>query len=218
MRSSLQNIWAEIEHDMGYKNDFGVPKNIQREFAQVAGLLEVADKCFDEIRMKMSRYESSVRKEISNDKAHDLPLDHISLKEFMGHSPQFCRFMKSIRNISRRKEVKVSPDPYLENLDLLGIHTIGGLLGLLDAEGEHALELLEDMIKEQGPEQLVSSVGLYLLCQARLVWGDKNEKQLLQYYRKTSRNEAQAERRAKRILGIRQQKNIASKSGGHPGE
>ncbi len=209
MRSSLQNIWAEIEHDFGYKNDFGIPKSVQREFAQVAGLLEVADKCFDEIRTKMNRYEHAVRKEISNDKAQALPLDHISLKEFMQHSPQFRKFMSLIKGNSRKKMIMVSPDTYLESLDLLGIHTIGDLLTALDAQQEHALELFEDMKKEQEMDELVSTVGLYLLCQAMLVWGDKTERQILKYYRKISRSEGQAERRTKRILSIRQNKQLS---------
>lgn len=64
------------------------------------------------------------------------------------------------------------------------------------------------MRNEQESGQLVSSVGLYLLCQARLVWGDKNERQLLQYHRRTSRNDSQAERRTNKILALRQQKGV----------
>lgn len=204
MRSSLQNIWAEIEHDLGYKNDFGVPKNVQREFAQIAGLLEVADKEFGEIRNRMNHYEYEVRREIRNDKAHDLPLDAISLREFMNHSRQFRKFMQKI--VSRRgnrKIVQVSPEGYLENLDLLGVKTIGDLLDLLEEQQEHALILYEEMLKNPELDEIVSSIGLYLLCQARLVWSGRSERSLLSYFRKTTRTEAQAKRRVSRILTLR---------------
>ena len=212
MRSSLQHTWAEIEHDLGYKNDFGVPKGITREFAQVAGLLEVADKCFSEIRVKMSNYEETVRREISEDKAYDLPLDTISLREFMQHSKQFNLFMQAIYERAKDAEIiKVSPESYLENLDLLGVKTIGNLLELLEKQQAHALQLFEDMQAESELDEVVTSIGLYLLCQARLVWSSKSEKSILNYFRKTTRNDDQAERRTKRILALREEKHVGEK-------
>lgn len=205
IRSSLQNIWAEIEHDLGYKTDFGIPKSVQREFAQIASLLEIADKGFGEIRTKMNHYEYTVRKEIRDDEAHDLPLDLISLREFMNHSRQFTQFMQKILEISGHKKIiRVSPESYLENLDLLNIHTIGDLLQLLEQEQEHALLLFRDMQQNAEMDELVTSIGLFLLCQARLVWSGRSEKAVLRYYRKTARTEQQAERRTRQILEFRE--------------
>ncbi len=210
MRSSLQNVWAEIEHDLGYKNDFGVPKNVQREFARVAGLLEIADKEFGEIRGKMSRYEYEVRKEIRDDKAYDMPLDLISLREFMNHSRQFTKFMQKLLDMSgmKKKIVKVSPVSYLGNLNELGVNTIGDLLTLLEEEQEHAVELFGEMLKNQELDEIVTSVGLFLLCQARIVWNGWDEKAIRRYFHKTARTDAQAERRTKRVMNLREQKGI----------
>lgn len=109
----------------------------------------MADKCFSEIRVKMSNYEETVRREISEDKAYDLPLDTISLREFMQHSKQFNLFMQAIYERAKDAEIiKVSPESYLENLDLLGVKTIGNLLELLEKRQAHALQLFEDMQAE----------------------------------------------------------------------
>ena len=40
-RTVLQHAWAEIEHDLGYKTEFGIPLDVRREFSRVAGLLEI---------------------------------------------------------------------------------------------------------------------------------------------------------------------------------
>ena len=46
IRSILQHAWAEIEHDLGYKNKTDIPKIIRRKFSRIAGLLETADEAF----------------------------------------------------------------------------------------------------------------------------------------------------------------------------
>ncbi len=39
IRSVLQHAWAEIEHDLGYKNKIEIPEKIRRDFSRVSGLL-----------------------------------------------------------------------------------------------------------------------------------------------------------------------------------
>lgn len=54
VRSILQHAWAEIEHDLGYKSESSVPREVRRRFSQLAGLLELADKEFLEIRKNLT--------------------------------------------------------------------------------------------------------------------------------------------------------------------
>lgn len=57
IRSILQHAWAEIEHDLGYKSSNGIPAEIRRRFSRVAGLLEVADNEFQEIRDYLGKHQ-----------------------------------------------------------------------------------------------------------------------------------------------------------------
>ncbi len=50
VRTILQHSWAEIEHDIQYKSSATIPRNIKRRFMSLAGLLEIADREFQEIQ------------------------------------------------------------------------------------------------------------------------------------------------------------------------
>jgi len=50
VRTILQHAWAEIEHDIQYKSSASIPTDIKRRFIALAGLLEIADKEFQEIQ------------------------------------------------------------------------------------------------------------------------------------------------------------------------
>lgn len=61
LRSVLQHAWAEVEHGLGYKAHYEVPAPFRRRLARVAGLLELADAEFLELRRSKERYDAEVR-------------------------------------------------------------------------------------------------------------------------------------------------------------
>lgn len=61
IRSILQHAWAEIEHDLEYKNPQGTSADIRRRFSRMAGLLEVADHEFTAIRDTISEPAADIR-------------------------------------------------------------------------------------------------------------------------------------------------------------
>jgi putative GTP pyrophosphokinase len=74
IRTILQHAWAEIEHDLGYKFPEAVPLPIKRRFSRLAGLLEIADAEFVELRKTMESYESAVKHKPGEGQGLDLPL------------------------------------------------------------------------------------------------------------------------------------------------
>ena len=66
IRSVLQDAWAEIEHDLGYKTDESLPREMRRRFSRLAGLLELADDEFVSLRSALESHASDVVSRVAN--------------------------------------------------------------------------------------------------------------------------------------------------------
>lgn len=67
IRSILQHAWAEIEHDLGYKNPQAVPREVRRRFYRLAGLLEMADEEFMVLHRLSRDYAATLPGRIAGD-------------------------------------------------------------------------------------------------------------------------------------------------------
>lgn len=95
IRSILQHAWAEIEHDLGYKSSSSVPVEIRRRFSRIAGLLEVADNEFQEIRNYLDGHQRSLR-EASSRQWRGVAIDQDSVYAFMTTEPVARRLDRQI--------------------------------------------------------------------------------------------------------------------------
>lgn len=87
IRSILQHTWAEIEHDTGYKSSIEVPYHIRRQFSRLAGLLEIADEQFVNIKKSLIDYKENVSgKVLSDSSEHSIYLDSITYDEYLANS------------------------------------------------------------------------------------------------------------------------------------
>lgn len=66
VRTILQHAWAEIEHDLGYKTKNTIPEDVKRDFYRLAGLLELADKEFINIRKTIEHINKEKETMIEN--------------------------------------------------------------------------------------------------------------------------------------------------------
>jgi ppGpp synthetase/RelA/SpoT-type nucleotidyltranferase len=55
IRSLLEHVWAEIEHDVVYKSGANWPTLVRRRFASIAGVLELLEHEFDQLEETASR-------------------------------------------------------------------------------------------------------------------------------------------------------------------
>lgn len=51
IRTVMQHAWAEIEHDLGYKSKEDIPDKYTRQFSILAGLIELADDNFVQLKI-----------------------------------------------------------------------------------------------------------------------------------------------------------------------
>ncbi len=150
IRSLLQHAWAEMQHDMGYKSAFGTPKNVVREFSRVAGLLEIADKMFCEIRDGVKRYGEEIEEKIGNGTAGDMEADLTTLAIYMKQNAAMRAFTEKLAAACGLAGVTESPsDPYLAQLKYLGINTLGGIDELIEKDGEEAIRLAKSELKKE---------------------------------------------------------------------
>lgn len=127
VRSILQHAWAEIEHDLGYKAAVEVPRHIRRRFSRIAGLLELADQEFEDIRRSLADYERAVPAEIIA-KPQDVQLDKASVLAFIAEDPSVARIDAAVAAILKAEiEDRGSDDPGIGRLRLLGLETISEL-------------------------------------------------------------------------------------------
>ncbi len=204
IRSLLQHAWAEMQHDMGYKSAFGTPKNVVREFSRVAGLLEIADKMFCEIRDGVKRYGEEIEEKIGSGTAGDMEADLTTLAIYMKQNAAMRAFIESLaKACGTEKIIETSSDPYLAQLKYLGVNTLGGIDELMEKNGEEALRLAKaELTAVRGAETAFPSASaLKYLLNAELLRRNCTEKEMASFFKATMKDEARAERLAKDLYG-----------------
>ena len=203
IRTVLQHTWAQINHDMGYKSEFGVPRQIVRELSRVAGLLEIADDKFVEVHNYMTQYTSQTREKIANDEADTVLVDIVSLKEFIAHSKNMQSFMAELQDISGAEIEYTSAEGYISQLNFFKIKTIGDLEAFLKKNHDLALSLAKEVLEGSELDILSSNTGLLYLCRAALVSGSYDEEEIKEFLALSTKAE-RLPRAVKSILAARE--------------
>ncbi len=201
MCSLMQHIWAVMEHDLGYKTKYGIPSAVQRDFFRLAGLLEIADDHFVNIRDKVSDYTAAVHEKIISDAANDIPIDSVSLAEYMHNSKSMQAFLQIISNVCKAEISQESPENYLEQLAWLKKYTIGDLQQMLTENYSLALQMIEKRLATAELDILSSTVALRFLCHAELVRKHYGKELMIEFFMLSMNSRERAERYAEQLLG-----------------
>ena len=196
----LQHAWSAINHDLGYKSKFGVPREVTREFARLAGLMEIADDEFIRVRDTMNNYTETIREKIKSDCAGDVLIDIVSINEYMQLNKKMQSFIAEIAAIEGSEIAFASADNYINQFKWLKIETIGDLQEALDKNKELALKLAEKTLKGSELDILVSNTALRFLCRAVLLSGGYTEEQAAEFISLSVRKKERAERQAKHLF------------------
>lgn len=129
IRSILQHAWAEIEHDLGYKSKLEIPSQIRRRFTRIAGLLEVADSEFIDIKERLASYAETISQKIA-DVPEEVYIDRLSLESFINENTLIKEINQEISDktgLQIKDVLPFHPSTYIEELHYLGIKTISEL-------------------------------------------------------------------------------------------
>ena len=200
VRTTLQHTWASIEHDMGYKSEFGIPRVAVRQFARIAGLLELADDEFVRVRDTVHAYTEDIRQRIINDDADDVLIDSVSLQEYVLRNKKMRGFLRDIAAICGAEISEISPEHYIEQLRWLGKKTLGDMEQLIEENRDLALALAKATLENTDLDILSSSVGLRFLCRAELLNKKYSEAQITAFFMLSVGDETRATRMGKSLL------------------
>lgn len=200
IRTALQHTWAAINHDLGYKSEFGVPRSVAREFSRIAGLLEIADDEFVRVRNDMKDYTEEIRNKIIDNKADDVHIDMISLNEYVKRNSRMQELISKIAEISNAEISEIDPESYIVQLKFLEKETLGDLQQMLEENRELALKLAEKALANANLDILSSSVGLRFLCRAELLNKNCSLEKITVFLKLSMGTTEKAERQAKHLL------------------
>ena len=163
MRSTLQHVWANMYHDMGYKSDVEIPAEYQRSMSRLAGILELADEQFSHIRKEITDYRRNVQSLVASGNFDEVPLNGDTFRSLLELNP-FKRLVDKIAAINQAEVYEDSLMPYFNVLRLLGMKTIGDIMRMLKEHSESAYQLALIQLAGTGLDILASSVALQNLC------------------------------------------------------
>ena len=204
IRTVLQHTWAEIEHDLGYKNEFGVPLHVRREFSRMASLLEVADEGFGRIKKELDAYRETVIDKLQRGDVEHVAIDTLSLREIMRYNENYLSLINDIAAITGGTISEANADPFIKQLCFFGINTLGGLDRAIRDYRELTMRIASDSLDGMEIDEFSSFVGLYYLNRAMLISGPYPESEVNLFYTLMGNRPAQVEHNTKRILSQRE--------------
>ncbi len=205
IKTMLQHTWAEIEHDLGYKTEIEVPRDVRRSFSRAASLLETADYIFSEIRNRLKKYESEVKSNIESESLENMTFDAITLKEFTAHNKTYLKLLEEIAAITDAHIAEGNPAGQLALIEFLGINTLKEMTELIDKRRELTLQLARRSLQGSELDELSSTVVYHYLFRAELIAGDHSRERVRDFFMLASKNDKTADKNTEKIMNLREE-------------
>lgn len=197
LRSNLQHTWATIHHDTGYKNDVEIPKVYLRSLNRLAGLLELADESFCEIKNEIEDYRRRMKTILKEGHLEDIELNIDSFNAFIENGG-FSMLNNKIATINNMEIEEVSLRNFLVVFKAFGFTTLKDLDTFTNENFIQAYEFCVRQFANTDIDIISSATGPLALCVVYIVSHDMGEqviKKLLDaLYGERKSNERQAAR------------------------
>ena len=122
VRTVLQHAWAELAHDRSYKFAGELPSELQRNLNLYSGMLEVVDRGFDEIALKIDEYKSKIG-DADIGLLNESEIDSITLEKFVELASHTYEFDIELMGVT--KEI-------VDEVRQFGITRVGELQAIFD--------------------------------------------------------------------------------------
>ena len=168
MRTALQHVWANMQHDTGYKSEVEIPMEHQRSLNRLAGILELADEQFSRIRKEINDYRRNVQSLVASGNFDEVPLNGDTFRSYCELRP-FRRLAEKIATINQAELYDDSPMPYYNVLLHLNMKTIGDVERMRSECSEGAYQLALIQLAGTGLDIVAYSVALQNLCIVKIL-------------------------------------------------
>ena len=168
MRTILQHAWANMNHDIGYKTGVEVPKEYLRNMNRLAGMLELVDEQFSQIRREINDYRRQVQSLVASGRLEEVSLDADSFRSYLFLGP-FDALNRKIAAVNQAEIQEVTLMPFLQLFKAMGFKTLGDIALLIRENSEAAYQIACHQISMTDLDILASSVGPQNLCIAYLL-------------------------------------------------
>ena len=192
IRSILQHAWAEIEHDIGYKNEITIPMSMRRNFSRIAGLLEIADEEFDQIRKNLAKYKEEMQTEYSKKDFGGKILDRVILDTIIHINPDINAINQHIVDLfGGYIDYNNSDETYkmtIQRLSWFGVKTVADLNDAILKYAKGAKKIATELLRASDHEKdsrdkISSTVAFFYLCYSMLLMNNSNLEDIKQYIR-----------------------------------
>ena len=168
MRTTLQHVWANMNHDTGYKSGVEIPAEYGRSLARLAGLLELADTEFGRIRHEITDYRRKVEELVKDGSFDDVELNSDTFRSYLAVDP-FEKLNRKIADINQAEIQSVNGMYYLKPLLRMGLRTLGDIEKLKKDYSEAAYQLALHQMSGTDLDIIASTLGLQNLCYVYIV-------------------------------------------------
>ena len=181
MRSTLQHVWANMYHDIGYKSDVEIPVEYQRNMTRLAGMLELADEQFCRIRKEIVGYRRTVQSMVANGNFDEVPLNGDTFRSFLRLKP-FKNLADKIAAINQGEVYEDNLMPYYNVLLHMNMKTIGDIVRICNDNSESAYQLALLQLAGTGLDIVTYSVAVQNLCVVTILKKGYGESELVRMF------------------------------------
>lgn len=159
MRSTLQHVWAAMNHDIGYKSEIETPPEYMRMFGRLAGMLELADEEFSRIRISVAAYRRKMKNLIQAGELSEVLLDGDTFTTYIAKKP-FENLTRRIAAINQGEIQEMSFEPFYPLLKEAGMKTLMDVETFTRENEEDAYKFAMSQLADTDIDIIASTVGL----------------------------------------------------------
>ena len=144
VRTALQHAWASIDHELRYKQEIEIPKDLRRRLHSLSALLELADGEFSNLRKLIEEIKEQYSQEVER-RELEIELNLSSLEIYLDSTKSDIEWMRMAENVGYK------PIPFPDEevvLSKVFSRTLGTLLGILHSTGITTMARLDAILED----------------------------------------------------------------------